>query len=98
MPIKQTFHFKNSSITLWDWVKTLSEVEQQEFNDSELRQHAFRDQAIANGLMQKVGDNYIWRDEEAKQINKPQDPVWFKYWERYLKETGTQFSITEEKI
>jgi hypothetical protein len=98
MPIKQTFQFDNSSITIWEWSKTLPEVEQQEFKDSERRQHAFRDRAIAEGLMQKVGDNYIWRDEEAKQINKPHDPVWFKYWERYLQETGTEFSIKEEKI
>lgn len=79
------------------WVTTLSQDEQHEFAQAKERQRAFRAETVANGNLKVAVGSYEWKDENSAKINKPNDPVWLKYWDQYIKETGMKFNITEIK-
>jgi hypothetical protein len=98
-------------ITLVQWVSTLTQNERTEFRQAEQRQLEFRQRVVdANKLTVRINNSkdgkwqeyYIWDDShvENKTIGeyKDCDCVWFRYWNRYLKETGTTFEIIETKI
>jgi hypothetical protein len=69
------------------WIKTLSESEQQEFKEATQRQEAIRQQFIDSGKMAIGHGGYIWREQDNDPIQKPNDPVWDSYWQRWLTET-----------
>ena len=100
MAIKETFTYTNYTVSIEEWVSTLSDTEQQEYAEARIRQTLFREQAIAEGIMKfDLGsDSYIWPDEQAITINKPTDQIWREYFERYLTETNTGFHRGTEKI
>ena len=96
MPVYQTFTYTwpegVTPMTWWEWIETLSVEEQLKVRESEKRQHAFRDIAIANGNLAFDNDearSYIWKDTEAHIINKPNDPEWLEFQFRYHAETQT---------
>jgi hypothetical protein len=91
MPLfeKYSYIWKNgppSSVILENWVLTLSQEEQQEFSKARERQYAYRQVAMDKGNMEIVPEGYKWRDEDAHTENKPNDPIWVKYFERWLSE------------
>lgn len=83
-----------------EWVATLPLDEQQEYAAARARQNSLRSVAIEQGKMEidnsSDAQDYIWKDESALTINKPNDDVWLKYWDRYLAETQTIFTIEVE--
>lgn len=81
----------NKKTTIEDWVKTLPIEEQKEFYDAQKRNLEFREQAIKEGRMVIVHDDYVWKNEAEYDKNKPHDPVWSSYFQRWLKETGIKF-------
>lgn len=100
MKIKETFSYTNYTISIEEWIATLSDREQHEYAAARIRQTSFRDQAIADGLMKfdLNSDSYVWRDKQAILINKSTDNIWLVYFERYLKETNTGFQRGTEEI
>ena len=81
------------------WLSTLSHSEQQEYCAAKDRQHAYRQNAIDQGLMQIDADGgYVWRDEAAAQQGKPQDETWARYHARYHRECGIEMLCIEEKV
>jgi hypothetical protein len=102
MPVKYSFKYAwpdgVEPKTLDQWVRSLSAQEQEEFRQADVRQKAFRADVIDAGKMKLDGNSaYVWKDQEAAQVNKPVDPTWLIYWNRYLAETQTIFTteITE---
>lgn len=91
MPIIHTFKTSwpvgAKPLSMEQWAATLSTAEQDEFTHANLRQKAFRAQVIEDGKMVLGHDTYTWADKEAADINKPNDPIWLLYWDRYLLET-----------
>jgi hypothetical protein len=81
-------------IAFQDWIKTLTQAEQDEFAQSLARQLEFRQKCIDDGLLELANDadRYVWKDEDAFKTNKPTDHIWSVYWEKWIKETGVQFS------
>jgi hypothetical protein len=99
--MKETFYFINPNggpvININEWVGTLPENEQQEYHDALSRQFTLRQSYVDSGALTVIDTGYIWRDHEAWINNKPHDPVWDKYFARYLKETGTIFKKVIEE-
>jgi hypothetical protein len=75
-----------------DWLRTLSQEEQDEYWAGRRNGDRLRQIAIDEGRLEVIADGYLWRDEEAKKIHKENDPVWLKYWLRWQDETGVVFS------
>jgi hypothetical protein len=107
MSLTQKFKYKwpseSTPIQFEDWVKTLSQSEQDEYQESKRNQHRLRQVAIDEGrliMTDSVNDGgvYIWKDAEAFAIGKEYDTTWLKYWYRWEKETGVIFTteIIEE--
>lgn len=97
VPDGQTF------VDLHGWVATLSVSEQEEFRLAQQRQYAIRQEFVDAGVLtvdaHKVKNTpYIWKDSTAANKNKPKDPIWAIYWDRYLAETNTKFEIIETEI
>lgn len=84
-----------------DWVNELSPAERLEFDLAEARQNELRKPLEDQGAL-VVGDSiespaHTWKDAEAA-ANKPKsDPVWERYYTRYLEETKTILTITYEE-
>jgi hypothetical protein len=102
MPVKYTFKYAwpdgVTPMTLEQWVNSLTTEEQTEYREADVRQKAFRSDVINDGKMKLDGSTaYVWKDKEAAEVNKPVDPTWLIFWNRYLAETQTIFSteITE---
>jgi hypothetical protein len=85
-------------ILFLDWIKLLSESEQEEFYQAKERQEAHRQQAINDQRMEMSKGTYIWTNQEEANKNKPSDPTWVKYFQRYLRETNTQFKVIYEEV
>lgn len=104
MPIRQHWEFiwpSGIQITFLQWIETLSNEEQEEFRAAKTRQHEHRQKVIDEGRMtMPPGQHqvYEWRDQAAREQGKPNDPVWLKYWERYLRETQTQWVSRDIEI
>jgi RimJ/RimL family protein N-acetyltransferase len=117
MPVKMEFSYASNNegevpVELHDWIKTLPFDEQQEFNEAEARQIAFRQEAIDRGdMIIEVADtsdkplgwkstlsNYVWRDAETEKKGKEHDPAWLVYWNRYLTECNIKFNIVKKQV
>ena len=70
---------------------TLSTEEQEEFKLADQRQKSYRQKVVDAGAMEIVETGYVWVDQEAAEKNKPTDPVWHNYFNRWLKETNQTF-------
>jgi hypothetical protein len=97
VPAGQTF------LNLHEWVATLSVREQEEFRLAQQRQYDIRQEFVDAGALtvdptKQKNTPYIWKDSESANKNKPKDPVWAVYWDRYLTETNTTFEIIETEI
>lgn len=76
--------------TLDDWVlSTLPEEDQIRFNQARKAMDEGRQRAIDEGRLVAINEEgYIWKDDEALEIHKYQDPIWKEYYDRWLLETG----------
>jgi hypothetical protein len=102
MAVSQRFVFEwpdgVTPVLFMNWIKLLSESEQDEFNQAKIRQEAHRQQAIDDQRMTMVKDAYVWKNQIESKKKKPSDPVWVEYFERYLQETQTQFKMVYEEV
>lgn len=79
-------------VSLYEWIATLPQEQQDEFYAGEANTEILRQQAIDAGLMTLANDgSYIWRDQEAFNINKQNDIRWQRYWQQWQDETGVKF-------
>jgi hypothetical protein len=83
-----------------DWLKTLPLEEQLEFADADKRQKQLRQDAIDEGRLvySDTSREYIWKDKDTFHINKPADPGWMIYWDRWLKEENIIFIRTYTEV
>jgi len=79
-----------------DWIKTLTVEEQLEYYAADKRQKQFRQDAVDEGrlVVDDTLGQYIWKDKDAYHVNKPSDPVWMKYWGRWIEEENIIFTTT----
>jgi len=85
-------------ISFPNWILALTQSEQDEFRLADIRQKEFRKQVVDQGNLQVTDDGYIWKDKDALTTNKPTDPTWQIYWQRWIDETGVQFTIEQMEI
>lgn len=83
------------------WVNDLSPAERLEFDLADARQTAIRQQPQDQGTL-VVGESleapqHVWQDEQSAKNGNKSDPVWTRYFDRYLAETNTTFTITYEE-
>lgn len=84
--------YHGNRITLENWVKTLSQEEQDRFFKARENNYAARQVAIDQGRMTITKDNnYVWANEQEYHKNKEHDPVFVDYFNRYLKENNIEF-------
>jgi hypothetical protein len=99
MPILSKFIYTwpdgRTPIDLYQWLTTLPAEEQEEFRLADIRQKEFRKQVVDQGNMQITNDGYVWKDKNSLNIGKPTDPIWAIYWDRWINETGVQFTIEQ---
>lgn len=104
MPVRHEFKYTGPdgkpAVPFTDWLQTLTESERQEYLAAQERQLTIRQDYVDSGALivddcDPENHGYVWSDSEAAKINKPNDPVWQKYWDRYIAETGTVFEIVE---
>ena len=102
MAIAQKFIYTwpegKSPIWIEQWIRTLSQIEQDEFRLADKRQKEFRKIVVDQGNLQVVNNIYVWKDKDALDTNKPTDPVWQVYWNRWMTETGAKFTIEQSEI
>ena len=77
----------NDIILFPNWIKSLSKEEQEEFKNAVNRQEIIRQQFIDRGEMLIDREGYVWRAQSSDLVQKPNDPIWDFYWNRWLKET-----------
>lgn len=75
---------KQTKEAWWVWSHSLSSAEQQEFDQAELRQLQYRQEAIDQGLLTVHADGYYWKNDETFAQGKKFDPVWMKFWKRWV--------------
>ena len=83
------------NISIWTWVNTLPEIEQDEFFAARKRQIGNRQKLInSENLVVNCDLSYTWTDETTR-INKNHgaDPVWLSYFNRWLEDTAQEFII-----
>ena len=95
--VKQSFEYNTIDgrlfVPFFRWISTLSKQEQQEFQAADVRQKQYRQVAIEKGDMTIDSDgNYIWKDSATAEKNKPFDPVWLIYFNRWQEECGIVFN------
>jgi hypothetical protein len=83
------------------WINELSPAERLEFDLADARQNEIRQQHQAQGNL-VVNDSiespqHVWQDEQLAKDGNKSDPVWTRYFDRYLAETNTTFTITYEE-
>ena len=109
MAIRQEFVFTppegTEFIDINTWARDLPSDQLQEWLAAVDRQLAIRQKVIDQAELKvdtsnpNLLDSYIWQEDAIKDKPayeyKPTDPVWLKYWDRYLQETGIKFEIKE---
>ena len=96
--ITQTFNYVwpegTTPITFPDWIKTLTQEEQDEFSLARDRNFALRQQVVDAGSLevQTEPDAYVWKDQAAFDAYKRTDPIWTSYFDRWIRETGVELS------
>ena len=112
MPVKQEFKYTtmdNSGLpkSIDEWVTTLSAEEQQKYNEADLRQRKYRQDAIDRGDLILIPgkfttpddlDSYVWKDEETAKRGKRWDPEWLEFWNRYTSECKVKLEIVSSEI
>ena len=104
MPLVQQFIHTwpdgSTPISIEDWLLTLPQSEQDEYQESRRNQDRLRQVAIDEGRMIMTDFNnatgwgtYVWKDAEAFDVGKQHDPIWLRYWQRWEKETGVIFTM-----
>jgi hypothetical protein len=88
-------------VNFMDWINALSPAERLEFDLAEARQAETRQKHQDQGNL-VVGESiespqHVWQDEESAKTGNKSDPVWTRYFDRYLAETNTTFTITYEE-
>lgn len=79
------------------WADTLPADQKTEFYAAEQRHIAAKAQSISQGNLVVEQGKYVWKDAAAAQQNIPMDPVWLRYFNRYLSENNITFNkITTE--
>ena len=107
--VKQTFEYAppldSPFIEYHVWAKkSLNKEEYAQWIKAVDRQSALRQKAIDAGYLIYDLDNdaYIWDEEwtigKKDEDFKEYDHEWVSFWERYLKETGIEFSSHKEII
>ena len=102
MPIKWEFEWYTTDgsnfITIDDWIKTLTSEEQEEYREANARHKSYRADAINSGNFDLVDGSYVWKDGEAEQHAKPNDPIWLEYWDRWQRETNSTCRLIRTEI
>ena len=97
MPLTQKFTYTwpegSTRMEMHDWLKTLSQSEQDEYWEGRRNGDRLRQMAIDEGRMIMKEGAYEWKDAESFAIGKENDPIWEKYWMRWQTETGVVFTI-----
>jgi hypothetical protein len=88
-----------STVSIVNWVKTLTADEQAEFAAAQERQQANQQAKIDSGMIISTTDTdgITWNansESAVTEIKFEQDPVWFAYWERWQSETGITHTET----
>lgn len=96
MAVIQKFEYTwpEGTTPIWidEWIKTLPQEQQDEYAAGQANGEILKQQAIDAGLMTVADDgSYVWRDQEAFNINKQNDLVWQRYWQQWQDETGVKF-------
>lgn len=83
-----------------DWLKTLTIEEQLEYAVADKRQKQFRQDAVNDGrlVFDDIARTYTWSDKESFHVNKPTDPVWLIYWDRWIEEKKIIFTQTYTEV
>jgi hypothetical protein len=76
-----------------DWLKTLTQSEQDEYWEGRRNGDRLRQIAVDEGRMIIKDDAYEWRDAESFAVGKENDLIWQTYWDRWRAETGVIFSV-----
>ena len=89
-------------VNFMDWVNELSPAERLEFDLADARQNELRQQHQDQGTLLDVSESiespqHVWQNEESAKTGNKSDPVWTRYFDRYLAETNTTFTITYEE-
>jgi hypothetical protein len=92
-------------VTFGTWIRALPEPERSNGLDAIRRQLEIRQHYVDAGLMKVVIDpagkkdpSYIWSNEEAATNNKPNDPEWELFWNRWIKEYNITFNVEKKQI
>ena len=83
------------------WVNALSPAERLEFDLADARQTELRQYHQDQGTL-VIGESleapqHVWQDKELAETGNKSDPVWTRYFDRYLAETNTTLTITYEE-
>ena len=83
-------------ITMFDWIDTLPEERQHEFNKAKVREEAAQMAAETSSKRIHTDTNVEhWESEEdhnAHSLNEAvHDPVWKQYWDEYITENEIIF-------
>ena len=83
-----------------NWVESLSEQEQQEFHQANIRQLQLRQAAIDRGDLQLIDVDYHWKDQETYLKGKEADPVWQDFFDRWEREQNisTYFELRGDTV
>jgi hypothetical protein len=110
MPIVEEHHYTVADgrkwISLHNWIRTLPVDQRNNFYSAEKRQFEYRTQKIQEGQLtvnrntvgETRGSDYVWQDSEAAEKNKPYDPIWLEFFDRYLSENGITLNIIKREI
>ena len=110
MPIVHEHHYTVAPgrewITLHNWILTLPVDQRNNFYSAEKRQLEYRSQKVQEEQLavdfsihaDRRGSNYVWKDSEAAEENKPWDPIWLTFFNRYLSENGITLNIIATEI
>lgn len=88
-------------VNFMTWIKALSPAERLEFDLADARQTEIRQQPQDQGNL-VVGESiaqpqHVWQDKELAESGIKSDPVWARYFDRYIAETNTTLTITYEE-
>lgn len=107
MPIRVNFVYEwppgVTPIYFHEWIESLPPNDQINAKLSVERQSEIRSKYVESGTM-KMGrlsptaSFYEWKDHDSFETNKPSDPEWGIFWNRYITETQTIFTMVTEEV
>ena len=90
-------HF-SSKTDQWATPKNFFELQSSLYGPFDIDVCANETNAKCKVFFDKEKDVYIWKDAETERINKPHDPIWQKYWDRWQAETGSTCILKKTEI